>query len=588
MTQTNQYDLVVIGAGHAGCEAALAAARLGIRTLLITLNVDTIALMPCNPSIGGTGKSQLVREVDALGGEMALNIDKSTLQSRTLNTGKGPAVQALRAQADKQAYLKNMRAALFFQDGLTIRQGEVKEILTNNCAVSGIVTMTGATIECKAVIAATGVYLNSRIIIGEAQWHSGPQGLLSATHLSFSLAGMGFTIRRFKTGTPARIDRRTINFDRMNPQPGDEPVEAFSRLTSVAPVNLMACYLTWTNEQTHDVIRANLHRSPLYSGEIKGTGARYCPSIEDKVTRFADKDRHQVFLEPESLTGEEWYAQGLSSSLPEDVQVALYQTIPGLEHARLTRLAYAIEYDCIDPTELSPAMAARRIPGLYFAGQVNGTSGYEEAAAQGILAGINASLFLKGRQSLIITRDQAYLGVMADDLSSKGTDEPYRMMTGRCEYRLSLRQDNADLRLTELAHRIGLASDERLMRMEKKRQETKEVMNLLKTGKPDEQVDLSSYSADAVRQAEIQTKYEGYLTREAAQIRNAKALEDRQLPRNINYEGINAIRVEARQKLNRQQPVSLGQASRIPGVTPADVAVLSVWLKKHMAAAYNP
>jgi tRNA uridine 5-carboxymethylaminomethyl modification enzyme len=584
MMQTNQYDVAVIGAGHAGCEAALAAARLGMRTLLITLNVDAIALMPCNPSIGGTGKSQLVREVDALGGEMALAIDKSTLQSRTLNTGKGPAVQALRAQADKQVYQKNMRAALFSQSDLTVRQGEVKEILTSNGAVSGLVTMTSAVIECKAVIAATGVYLNSRIIIGEAQWRSGPQGLLSASHLSSALMGMGFSLRRFKTGTPARIDSHSIDFDRMSPQPGDEPTEPFSRLTSVPPVNMMACYLTWTNEQTHDVIRANLHRSPLYSGEIKGTGARYCPSIEDKVTRFADKDRHQVFLEPESLAGDEWYAQGLSSSLPEDVQVALYRTIPGLEHTRLTRLAYAIEYDCIDPTELSPAMAARRIPGLYFAGQVNGTSGYEEAAAQGILAGINASLFLKGQQPLIITRDQAYLGVLADDLSSKGTDEPYRMMTGRCEYRLSLRQDNADLRLTELAHRIGLASEERFARMEQKKRETAELVRLFKARKPDEQVDLAPYSADSVKQAEIQMKYEGYLTREAAQIRTAKALEDRVLPRNISYHSISAIRMEARQKLDRQQPVSLGQAARIPGVTPADMAVLSVWLKRHTAA----
>ena len=588
MERSGTFGLVVIGAGHAGCEAALAAARMGVSTLMLTLNLDAIALMPCNPSIGGTGKSQLVREVDALGGEMALNIDKATLQSRTLNTGKGPAVQALRAQADKRAYQQAMKSVLFSQAGLTVRQGEASEILTANGAVCGVKTITGAVIPCGAVIVAAGVYLNSRVIIGEAHWSAGPQGLLPASRLSAALAGMGFTLRRFKTGTPARIDGRTIDFSKMSPQPGDEPAEAFSPLSPAAPRNLMQCHLTWTNEETHRLIRQNLHRSPMYSGEIKGTGARYCPSIEDKVYRFQGKDRHQVFLEPEGRDGLEWYAQGLSSSLPEDVQVPLYRTVEGLREARLTRLAYAIEYDCIDPTELSPALAARLVPGLWFAGQVNGTSGYEEAAAQGILAGVNAVLYLTGRPPLVITRSEAYLGVMTDDLSSKGVDEPYRMMTGRAEYRLSLRQDNADLRLTERSYQLGLASEERYRRMKQKQRETQLILeeaaeNRRGGGLPERLAER--FSPEAVRQAEILVKYRGYLDKEAAQIRAAKAMEDRKLPQNADYQAISALRIEARQKLSRQQPVSLGQAARIPGVTPADVAVLTVWLKKHQAEA---
>ena len=592
MERSGTFGLVVIGAGHAGCEAALAAARMGVSTLMLTLNLDAIALMPCNPSIGGTGKSQLVREVDALGGEMALNIDKATLQSRTLNTGKGPAVQALRAQADKRAYQQAMKSVLFSQAGLTVRQGEASEILTANGAVCGVKTITGAVIPCGAVIVAAGVYLNSRVIIGEAHWSAGPQGLLPASRLSAALAGMGFTLRRFKTGTPARIDGRTIDFSKMSPQPGDEPAEAFSPLSPAAPRNLMQCHLTWTNEETHRLIRQNLHRSPMYSGEIKGTGARYCPSIEDKVYRFQGKDRHQVFLEPEGRDGLEWYAQGLSSSLPEDVQVPLYRTVEGLRDARLTRLAYAIEYDCIDPTELSPALAARLVPGLWFAGQVNGTSGYEEAAAQGILAGVNAVLYLTGRPPLVITRSEAYLGVMTDDLSSKGVDEPYRMMTGRAEYRLSLRQDNADLRLTERSYQLGLASEERYRRMKQKQRETQLILEEAAEnrrggghagGLPERLAER--FSPEAVRQAEILVKYRGYLDKEAAQIRAAKAMEDRKLPQNADYQAISALRIEARQKLSRQQPVSLGQAARIPGVTPADVAVLTVWLKKHQAEA---
>lgn len=591
---SQSYDLVVIGAGHAGCEAALAAARLGLETLLLTLNLDAIALMPCNPSIGGTGKSQLVREVDALGGEMALVIDEATLQTRTLNTGKGPAVHSLRAQADKRAYQARMIRALFSQQCLTIRQGEVVDILTENARVTGIKTLTGDVITCRAVVVAAGVYLRSRIIIGEARWDGGPQGLMSSKFFSSALESLGFRLRRFKTGTPARLDGRSIDFSRMTPQPGDEPPCAFSFMARKAPSNLAACYLTWTNPQTHAIIRENLHRSPLFSGDIKGTGARYCPSIEDKIHRFAGKDRHQVFLEPEGRDSPEWYAQGLSSSLPEDVQIRLYRSVEGLEQAKLTRLAYAIEYDCIDPTELSPALASNRIKGLLFAGQINGTSGYEEAAAQGLIAGINASRYLKCQEPVIITRSQGYIGVLTDDLSSKGTDEPYRMMTGRAEFRLSLRQDNADLRLTALGHEIGLADDKRLRRMEKKARDSRALLDAareaqliptLKRG------DMSLRDAglaagidgDAVRQAEIQILYDGYLQKELAQVKQAQAMESHKLPDDMPYEDIKALRIEARQKLSRHQPVSLGQAARIPGVSPADVAVLSVWLKRHNA-----
>lgn len=591
---SQSYDLVVIGAGHAGCEAALAAARLGLETLLLTLNLDAIALMPCNPSIGGTGKSQLVREVDALGGEMALVIDEATLQTRTLNTGKGPAVHSLRAQADKRAYQARMIRALFSQQCLTIRQGEVVDILTENARVTGIKTLTGDVITCRAVVVAAGVYLRSRIIIGEARWDGGPQGLMSSKFFSSALESLGFRLRRFKTGTPARLDGRSIDFSRMTPQPGDEPPCAFSFMARKAPSNLAACYLTWTNPQTHAIIRENLHRSPLFSGDIKGTGARYCPSIEDKIHRFAGKDRHQVFLEPEGRDSPEWYAQGLSSSLPEDVQIRLYRSVEGLEQAKLTRLAYAIEYDCIDPTELSPALASNRIKGLLFAGQINGTSGYEEAAAQGLIAGINASRYLKCQEPVIITRSQGYIGVLTDDLSSKGTDEPYRMMTGRAEFRLSLRQDNADLRLTALGHEIGLADDKRLRRMEKKARDSRALLDAareaqliptLKRG--DTSLRDAGLAAgmdgDAVRQAEIQILYDGYLQKELAQVKQAQAMESHKLPDDMPYEDIKALRIEARQKLSRHQPVSLGQAARIPGVSPADVAVLSVWLKRHNA-----
>ena len=584
--------MVVIGAGHAGCEAALAAARLGHETLLMTLNMDAIALMPCNPSIGGTGKSQLVREVDALGGEMALAIDEATLQSRTLNTGKGPAVHSLRAQADKKRYQQRMQKALFAQPRLTIRQGEATDILTYNERVTAVKTLTGDEIVCQAVVVATGVYLKSSIIIGSARWDGGPQGLLPASLFSEALSGLGFELRRFKTGTPARLDVRSIDFSKMEVQPGDDPVSAFSFMTDSAPRNLRDCYLTWTNPKTHAIIQENMHRSPMFSGAIKGTGARYCPSIEDKIHRFKDKERHQVFLEPEGLDCPEWYAQGLSSSLPEDVQIRLYQTVAGLERAKLIRLAYAIEYDCIDPTELSPTMAARRFKGLYFAGQINGTSGYEEAAAQGLLAGINASQYLENREHLVIARSQAYMGVLTDDLSSKGTDEPYRMMTGRAEFRLSLRQDNADLRLTAIGHALGLASDERLRRMEKKAKDTQRLVNAareqqligpIKRGETDlHQAGLAENAQDdAIQQAEILIRYDGYLQKEMAQVKQTQAMENYRLPEAIHYQDIQALRIEARQKLDKHRPLSLGQAARIPGVSPADVAVLGVWLKRH-------
>ena len=585
-------DVVVIGAGHAGCEAALACARMGLDTLLMTLNLESVALMPCNPSIGGTGKGHLVREVDALGGEMGLAADDVTLQSRMLNRGKGPAVHSLRIQADKRVYHLRMLKTLFAQPRLTVRQGEAAEILTKNGAVSGVKTLTGDIISARAVVVCTGVYLKSRIIIGEADWEGGPQGLLPATRLSASLRDLGFDLRRFKTGTPARVAENSIDFDRMETQQGDEPATPFSFLTDVPPVNKVNCYLTWTNEKTHEIIRRNLGRAPMFTGMINGVGARYCPSIETKVVRFAEKDRHQIFLEPEGDGYPEWYVQGMSTSMPEDVQWEMYRTIPGLEHCRITRLAYAIEYDCIDPLALTAYLGARQIPGLYLAGQVNGTSGYEEAAAQGLYAGLNAALFCLGREPFLLTRDQSYIGVMVDDLTTKGTDEPYRMMTSRAEHRLYLRQDNADLRLTQRAHAIGLAGDERLRRTEEKRRLTEElILRLSEQDKkalrrPDAHLTLPAgwvYAAAVQEQAEIQLKYEGYLQREMAQIRQARAMEEAHLPPDADYLHMDALRLEARQKLDAQRPLSLGQASRIPGVSPADVAVLMIYLKRRQA-----
>ncbi len=615
----DRFDIVVIGAGHAGCEAALACARMGLHTLLLTLNLDAIALMPCNPAIGGTGKGHLVREIDALGGEMGRAIDDTFIQSRMLNTGKGPAVHSLRAQADKRAYQQRMKRALFGEPNLEVRQGECGDILAERGAITGIRTTTGAQIACKAAVVCSGVYMDSRIIIGEASWQGGPQGLLSSSHLAGALRRLGISLRRFKTGTPPRVEESSIDFDEMEPQPGDEVITPFSFMTDGALANRAQCYLTYTNEETHRIIRENIHRAPMYQGTIKGTGARYCPSIEDKIMRFADKERHQLFLEPEGLDTNEWYVQGLSTSLPEDVQIAMLHTIPGLRRARVLRLAYAIEYECIDPLQLRADLSLRALDGLYFAGQINGTSGYEEAGAQGILAGINAARFVQGRESVILGRDQAYIGVLVDDLTTKGTNEPYRMMTSRCEYRLLLRQDNADLRLTEIGHSVGLASDERLARMQQKRAQTEAAIARLKKtwiGKSEaldhwmalhDQAEASSSvcAADLIRrpgisyadlesidpawsplpretlqQVDIALRYEGYLEKERKQVEAFRKNEDMLLPQGFDYMTLDTLRIEARQKLTAQQPRSLGEASRISGVSPGDIAVLMVWLEK--------
>ena len=599
----DRFDIAVIGAGHAGCEAALACARMGLDTLLLTLNLDSIALMPCNPAIGGTGKGHLVREIDALGGEMGRAIDDTFIQSRMLNTGKGPAVHSLRAQADKRAYQQRMKQALFAEPRLTVRQGECGRFLTENGAVCGIETTTGASVACRAVVVCSGVYMDSRIIIGECSWMGGPQGLLSSSHLANALRALNIELRRFKTGTPPRVEESSIDFDEMEPQPGDETITPFSFLTNGVLQNRAKCYLTYTNEDTHRIIRENIHRAPMYAGTIHGTGARYCPSIEDKIMRFADKDRHQLFLEPEGLDTVEWYVQGLSTSMPEDVQLEMLHTIPGLRRARVLRLAYAIEYECIDPLQLRADLSLRAVPGMYFAGQINGTSGYEEAAAQ------------------------AYIGVLVDDLTTKGTNEPYRMMTSRCEYRLLLRQDNADFRLTEIGHAVGLASDERLARMRQKRALTEEtVARLQKTWLPKSDAldrwllahgqqaaagsvcaadllrrpgifydDLAEIDPRYVRlpsavseQVNISLRYAGYIDKERRQVEAFRQAEDKLLPQGFDYMTLDGLRIEARQKLTAHQPRSLGEAGRISGVSPGDVTVLMVWLAKREYAGASP
>lgn len=616
------YDAVVIGAGHAGCEAALACARLGLETIVFTVSVESIAMMPCNPNIGGSSKGHLVREVDALGGEMGKNIDKTFIQSKMLNTSKGPSVHSLRAQADKRAYSQEMRHTMENTDKLTIRQAEVCKLLVDeNNNINGVVTYSGAIYHCKCVVLATGTYLKARCIYGDISNETGPNGLQSATHLTDSLKELGIEMFRFKTGTPARVDKRSIDFSKMQEQKGDERVVPFSFTTDPESVqkDQVSCWLTYTNEQTHEIIRSNLDRSPLYSGVIHGTGPRYCPSIEDKVVRFADKDHHQVFIEPEGLYTNEMYLGGMSSSMPEDVQYEMYHTVAGLENVKIVRNAYAIEYDCINPRQLKPTLEFKKIGGLYSAGQFNGSSGYEEAAAQGIIAGINAALHVLKRQELVLDRSQAYIGVLIDDLVTKENHEPYRMMTSRAEYRLLLRQDNADLRLTAIGHEIGLISDERYQKLnDKKRQIDEEIKRLqtatigttpqvqafleqhnstlLKSGMTLEELlkrpeicynDLKEIDTkqpelpEAVtKQVEISIKYEGYIKRQLQQVEQFKKLEKKKLSLDFDYSQIPNLRKEAIQKLNEYQPASIGQASRISGVSPADVSVLLVYLNR--------
>ena len=614
------YDIVVVGAGHAGCEAALAGARLGLETIMFTVSVDSIALMPCNPNVGGSSKGHLVRELDALGGEMGKNIDKTFIQSKMLNKSKGPAVHSLRAQADKQAYSREMRKTLENTEHLTVRQGEVAELLVEDHCITGVKTYSGAVYHCKAVVLCTGTYLKARCIYGDVSNYTGPNGLQAANYLTDSLKALGIEMFRFKTGTPARIDRNSIDFSKMEEQFGDERVVPFSFSTNPEDVQIKqeSCWLTYTNPKTHQIIRDNLDRSPLYSGMIEGTGPRYCPSIEDKVVRFADKERHQVFIEPEGLYTNEMYIGGMSSSLPEDVQYEMYHSVAGLEHAKIVRNAYAIEYDCINPRQLNPTLEFKNIKGLFSAGQFNGSSGYEEAAAQGLVAGINAALKVKGREMMTLDRSEAYIGVLIDDLVTKENHEPYRMMTSRAEYRLLLRQDNADLRLRKKGYEAGLISQEdydRLLLKEKQIEEeikrvehtnigaNKEVQQLLeslgstplKAGttlgelirRPE--LDYEKLAPidkkreplpwDVAQQVNINIKYDGYIRRQLKQVKDFKKMEARKIPEDINYDEVNSLRIEAKQKLNLYRPVSIGQASRISGVSPADISVLLVYLE---------
>lgn len=613
------YQVVVIGAGHAGCEAALASARMGLKTIMFSINLDSVAMMPCNPSIGGTGKGHLVREIDALGGEMGLNIDKTTLQSKMLNTRKGPAVHSLRAQADKTRYHIEMKKVIEETPNLSLKQGEIVDIDIQNKVVKGVLTGTGAYYSCDAVVLATGTYLGGKIFIGHSVFQSGPNGLSPSMHLTSVLEKNGIEMRRFKTGTPARVNGRTLNYERMEVQWGDEEVVPFSFLNDHVTFEEQPCWLTYTNIETHQVINDNLQRSAMYGGQIEGTGPRYCPSIEDKVNRFADKDRHQLFIEPEGKETVEMYVQGMSTSMPEDVQLAFMRTIPGLENVEVMRPAYAIEYDCVNPLQLNLSLEFKEISGLFSAGQFNGTSGYEEAAAQGLMAGINAALKVQGKEPFIIDRSEGYIGVLLDDLVIKGTNEPYRMMTSRCEYRLILRQDNADLRLTKRSYEFGLATEERYLKVVEKEEQIEAEMNRLKNtivkmddvnpilekigsstltvgmslldllrrpevGYKDlEPVDTQrpKLREDVYKQCEVQIKYEGYITKQISQIEKFKQLENKLLPQNVDYQGIEGLRLEARQKLNALKPSSIGQASRISGVSPADISVLMVYMEQN-------
>lgn len=616
------YDIVVVGAGHAGCEAALACARLSFNTIMFTVSVDSIALMPCNPNIGGTSKGHLVREIDALGGEMGKNIDKTFIQSKMLNLSKGPAVHSLRAQADKQGYSTAMRQVLENTENLTIKQAEVTEILTENQKVIGVKTYSGAIYPCKAVVLCTGTYLNARCIYGEVVNYNGPNGLMAAKHLTDSLKSLGIEMYRFKTGTPARIDKRSIDFTKMEEQKGDEKLVPFSFTNKPEEIrrDQVSCWLTYTTEHTHEIIRDNIDRSPLYSGDIKGTGPRYCPSIEDKVMKFSDKDRHQVFIEPEGYYTNEMYIAGMSSSLPEDVQLQMYRSVPGLENANIVRNAYAIEYDCINPMQLKASLEFKNIEGLFSGGQFNGSSGYEEAAAQGLVAGINAAMKLKGREPLIIDRSEAYIGVLIDDLVSKETHEPYRMMTSRAEYRLLLRQDNADLRLTRKGYEIGLVDEKRYQELllkeeqianEMKRLETvvigakKEVQEFLEQNQSAALTTAATLSEllrrpeltyellapldtnrpvlpeSVIEQVEINIKYDGYISRQLKQVEQFKKLENKRIPEELDYNEVHSLRIEAKQKLSKFRPASIGQASRISGVSPADISVLMVYLMQY-------
>ena len=614
------FDIIVVGAGHAGCEAALASARLGLQTVMFTVSVDSIALMPCNPNVGGSSKGHLVRELDALGGEMGKNIDKTFIQSKMLNQSKGPAVHSLRAQADKQAYSTEMRKTLENTENLTIRQGEVTELLVEDNHITGVKTFSGATYHAKAVVLCTGTYLKARCIYGDVSNYTGPNGLQAANYLTDSLKKLGIEMFRFKTGTPARIAGNTIDYSKMEEQFGDKRVVPFSFSTDPESVQIeqKSCWLTYTNEKTHEIIRANLDRSPLYSGMIEGTGPRYCPSIEDKVVRFADKKRHQVFIEPEGLYTNEMYIGGMSSSLPEDVQYEMYHSVPGLEHAKIVKNAYAIEYDCINPRQLYPTLEFKKIKGLFSGGQFNGSSGYEEAAAQGLIAGINAAMEVKGKEQLILDRSEAYIGVLIDDLVTKENHEPYRMMTSRAEYRLLLRQDNADLRLRKKGWEVGLIDDETYHKLQEKErmihEEIERVEHTTVGGSAEVQSLLESQGStllksgttiaelirrpelnykvlapidkvrpelpeDVCEQVEINIKYDGYIRRQMKQVEQFKKLEQKKIPEDIDYEDVGSLRIEARQKLEAYRPVSIGQASRISGVSPADISVLLVYLE---------